>query len=81
MIVETNRRTSTELGRGSEQTEVHSSGSSSSTKGAQTIVKTEVRPQIAATSSVVNPEIAATKSTPVHVGIAFQFTLKFRGGT
>jgi hypothetical protein len=78
-VVDTNRRRVTTLGRGSTTTEIHTSGSSSSNVGAHTVTRTEERPQVIATEAVASPEIAATKKTPVHVGLGFSFTLKWHG--
>jgi hypothetical protein len=78
-VVETSRTTTTQLGRGSEQVETYSSGSSTSTKGAQVVTRTEARPEVVATQAVASPEVAATASTPVHIGIAFKFTLQWHG--
>ena len=67
-VVETSRTTTSTLGRFSEQTEVYAEGASTSTKNEQTIVKAEAR-----------PEMVATKASPVHVGVAFEFTLSWQG--
>lgn len=80
-IVQTNQNVSTELGRRSEQTEVHASGSSSSTRGAQTTTRQQDNPEIAVVESVENPEIAATKASQIHIGIVAEFTLSWQGNT
>jgi len=67
-VVEVSRSTQSSLGRSSEQTEVYAEGTSTVTKGAQTIAKSEVR-----------PEIVSTKAAAVHVGVAFEFTLSWQG--
>jgi cell division protein FtsI/penicillin-binding protein 2 len=41
--------------------------------------RTEARHQVIATEAVANPQVAATAATPVHIGIAFEFTLKWHG--
>lgn len=78
--LETSRTTTTTLGRGSVQEEAFTQGSSTTTKGAQTTTRAEARPLLAVTETVATPEIAVAKSQAVHVGIAFQFTLKWQGG-
>jgi len=46
-----------------------------------TRVETTETPQIIRTETTATPESVERRQTAVHVGVAFQFTLRFRNGT
>lgn len=69
------------LGRTQTTTEVHTPGSRTTNTGAQTITDTVATPEVVSTKVSSTPEVAVVSRTPVHAGVKFSMTLKFKDHT
>jgi hypothetical protein len=77
-VLPTRTERDSNLGRTSTTTEVHTGGTRNINSGAQTTTQTQATPAQTTTRTSTTPETAVVSRTPVHVGVKFQFTLKFR---